>query len=79
MRKGYHIYMAKDNNQGVKAVLQIRSTGSDARWKELWRWLLAPSQVSTGEDELSETCNDWEHQEHQRKQSEEMECNSLKP
>ncbi len=47
--------MAKDNNQGVKAVLQIRSTGSDARWKGLWKWLLAPSAAKAIQADVPES------------------------
>ena len=47
--------MGKDNSQGVKAVLQIRSTGSDARWKELWKWLLAPAVAKAIQADVAES------------------------
>ncbi len=46
--------MAKNNNQSFRTVLKIRSTGSDTRWKELWRWLLAPPAVKTSQVDVLE-------------------------
>ena len=48
--------MVKDNSQSIRAVLQIQRTGSDTKWKELWKWLLAPSTVKTSQADVPESC-----------------------